>query len=54
MSYTSESEERELERRLEILDDPANQGEGFGPNDWAWLIALGVVFPAALLIWGWF
>lgn len=54
MTYKNEVEERELERRLEILENPDNQGEGFGTSDWAWLVALGVLFPAALLIWGWF
>lgn len=54
MTYKNEAEERELERRLEILENPNNQGEGFGPTDWAWLFVLGVLFPAVLLIWGWF
>lgn len=53
-TYEKEAEERELERRLEILEDPGEQGEGFGTTDWGWLAVLGVLFPAALLIWGWF
>lgn len=43
----------ELERRLAELEQTANQGAGFGGADWAWLMALGVVGPALLLIWGW-
>jgi len=43
----------ELERRIAALEQPENQGRGFGAADWAWLALLGVVFPAALLIWGW-
>ncbi len=53
-TYNKEAEERELQRRLEILEDPRNQGEGFGKTDWIWLALLGVAFPVALLIWGWF
>jgi len=53
-TYTKEAEERELERRLAILEDPNNQGEDFGTVDWVWLFVLGVGFPAVLLIWGWF
>ena len=53
-TYNKEAEERELQRRLVILEDPRNQGEGFGKTDWIWLVILGVAFPAALLIWGWF
>lgn len=54
MTYKLEAEERELQRRLEILEDPRNQGEGFGTTDWVWLVVLGILFPVALLIWGWF
>ena len=44
---------QELERRIEALERPDNQGAGFGPADWVWLILLGVVGPALLLVWGW-
>lgn len=54
MSYVNKSEEdEELERRIVILEDPANQGGGFGATDWLWLAILGVVLPVALVIWGW-
>ena len=43
----------DLERRVAELEDEANQGRGFTPVDWAWLVALGVVGPALLLVWGW-
>lgn len=49
-----EAERAELERRLEILERPEEQGEGFDTADWIWLAVLGVIFPIALLIWGWF
>jgi hypothetical protein len=41
-----------LEARIAALEDPANQGSDFDAASWAWLIALGVVVPVALLIWG--
>ena len=43
----------ELERRIAILEDPANQGASFGTRDWVWLALLGVIGPVLLLIWGW-
>ena len=43
----------ELERRITALEQPENQGDGFGTKDWIWLLVLGVIGPALLLIWGW-
>ncbi len=43
----------ELERRLATLEQPQAQGDGFGMVDWVWLVALGIVGPALLLVWGW-
>lgn len=43
----------ELERRIASLERPENQGAGFRGIDWVWLLALGVVGPVLLLIWGW-
>ena len=43
----------ELERRIAALEQAENQGGGFGAADWAWLALLGVIVPAALLVWGW-
>lgn len=43
----------ELERRLAVLEKPENQGTGFGVIDWVWLVVLGMVGPALLLLWGW-
>ena len=43
----------ELEQRIAALERPENQGEGFGTKDWIWLMLLGVIGPALLLIWGW-
>jgi hypothetical protein len=43
----------ELERRINELENPANQGDGFTSADWIWLALLGVIGPILLLIWGW-
>lgn len=43
----------ELERRIGELEIESNQGAGFTGIDWFWLIALGIVGPALLLVWGW-
>ncbi len=43
----------QLERRIAELEDEKNQGAGFTPVDWVWLISLGAVGPALLLFWGW-
>lgn len=43
----------ELERRLKALENPAEQGEDYDATSWLWLIALGLVLPVIVLIWGW-
>jgi hypothetical protein len=43
----------ELEKRLQFLENPANQGAGFGERDWNWLMLLGVIGPIGLLFLGW-
>ncbi|XWN32360.1 MAG: hypothetical protein ROR55_04375 [Devosia sp.] len=43
----------ELERRIAELEDPANQGSGFGTVDWVLLALTGVLGPVAVLWWGW-
>ncbi|MBH3470572.1 hypothetical protein [Pseudomonas putida] len=43
----------ELERRISLLEQEQNQGSDFDAVSWFWLIALGVVFPAAVAAWGW-
>jgi hypothetical protein len=43
----------ELEKRIQFLENPANQGEGFGTRDWNWLMGLGVIGPIVLLFLGW-
>lgn len=45
--------DRELARRLELLEDPINQGPGFGAVDWIWLAVLGAALPVVLMLWGW-
>lgn len=43
----------ELERRISLLENPANQGEDFDGGSWFWLLALGLVLPVIILIVGW-
>jgi hypothetical protein len=50
---TRSSMSSELESRIRLLENPANQGEGFGPRDWNWLMLLGVIGPIGLLCLGW-
>jgi hypothetical protein len=50
---SDESLPPELERRIEELEDPSNQGSGFKAGDWIFLLVAGVIGPALLLIWGW-
>jgi hypothetical protein len=50
---TSQELSPELERRIASLEDEDNQGTSFTGIDWLWLVLLGIVGPALLLIWGW-
>ncbi|UVJ45576.1 hypothetical protein NVV94_08470 [Pseudomonas sp. LS1212] len=43
----------ELERRLRLLENPAEQGEDFDGMSWFWLLLLGVVLPIVALVAGW-
>ena len=42
----------ELQRRIEVLERDAGHGD-LDRLSWFWLILLGIVTPAALLLWGW-
>lgn len=46
--------EPELERRVAALEAGADEGSDFDARSWFWLLLLGVLGPAALLVWGWF
>jgi hypothetical protein len=50
---TTESIPAELERRLRLLENPANQGEDFDGGSRFWLLALGLALPVVILIIGW-
>lgn len=43
----------ELERRIRSFENATADNASFTFWDWLALVALGVVFPAGLLIWGW-
>ncbi len=42
-----------LAGRIRALKDPDHCGQDFDGRTWAWLVALGIVLPAILLIVGW-
>ena len=42
----------ELERRIETLERQGDGGD-LDRTSWFWLLLLGVIAPAALLLWGW-
>ena len=42
----------ELARRIEALERERDDGE-LNARSWFWLVVLGVLTPAALLLWGW-
>lgn len=44
----------DLEMRLRALESGGQQGEDFDARSWFWLILLGVVIPALLLVVGWY
>ena len=43
----------ELEERIRIYEDPANDPGGFNGADWAVIVAAGVVLPIACILIGW-
>jgi hypothetical protein len=43
----------ELERRIQELEQPENQGAGFTIVDWLLLALTGIIGPVLLLMWGW-
>lgn len=44
----------ELERRVVALESGTDAGSDFDAASWFWMVLLGIVGPAALLVWGWF
>jgi hypothetical protein len=42
-----------LEERLAALESGRETGEDFDRRSWFWLILLGLVIPAAMLLLGW-
>jgi hypothetical protein len=43
----------ELERRIRVLENPAELGAGLAGRDWFYLVVFGIVLPVICLIWGW-
>ena len=46
----------ELERRVAALETSTSGAAGtdFDAASWFWIVLLGAVGPAALVLWGWF
>ncbi len=46
----------ELERRVVALETSGSNAAGgdFDAASWFWILMLGVLGPAALILWGWF
>jgi hypothetical protein len=44
----------ELERRVAALESGAEAGTDFDATSGFWMVMLGLVGPAGLLLWGWF
>ena len=42
----------ELERRIQLLEDPTNQGQDYDGMAWAALIGLGIILPVIALLIG--
>lgn len=42
----------ELERRIQLLEDPSNQGQDYDAAAWAALIGLGIILPIIALLLG--
>ncbi len=42
----------ELEERIKIYEDPANDSGGFKRNDWIVILGSGVLFPAIAILIG--
>jgi hypothetical protein len=53
-SAAREALDPELELRVAALESGAEAGTDFDAASWLWMVMLGVVGPAVLLLWGWF
>jgi hypothetical protein len=52
---TRELLDPELERRILALESSGLEAAGdFDLYAWLWILMLGVIGPALLLVWGWF
>ncbi|MEA2330597.1 MAG: hypothetical protein QOH58_735 [Thermoleophilaceae bacterium] len=54
MSTTIQSFDEELERRVDSVSRPENQGDQLKANDYLALAAVTVALPAVLMIGAWF
>lgn len=50
---THEKLDPELIRRIELVEDPAYEGQPLNPKDYIALGVVGIVLPFLLMVWGW-
>ncbi len=43
----------ELLRRIELVEDPAYEGESLNKMDYTALVIVGIVIPLLLMVYGW-
>lgn len=43
----------ELLRRIELVEDPAYEGESLNKMDYTALIIVGIIMPFLLMVYGW-
>ena len=50
---TQETLDPELVRRIELVEDPAYEGESLNKMDYIALVVVGIIIPFILMLWGW-
>jgi len=48
-----ESLDSKLVKRIELVEDPAYEGEPLNGKDYTALIIVGLILPFLLMAWGW-
>jgi len=50
---TQEILDSKLVKRIELVEDPAYEGEPLNSKDYIALVVVGLVLPFFLMAWGW-
>ena len=45
--------DRHLLKRIELVEDPAYEGEPLNTKDYTALVVVGLILPFLLMLWGW-